>query len=99
MRFLLISSLLLTTPLLSQRIAESEPNDTAATAQAVAMGVQIDANLVAADNDWYSITTTGGQVRFTISGTADTRLEISDGPGRSCSPATMTRAACRATSR
>lgn len=81
MRFLLTSSLLLTTPLLAQRIPESEPNDTAATAQAVAMGAQIDANLVAAESDWYSISSAGGQVRFTISGTTDTRLEISDPTG------------------
>ncbi|HZN37676.1 MAG TPA: T9SS type A sorting domain-containing protein [Planctomycetota bacterium] len=81
MRFLLYSSLLLTTPLLAQRVAEVEPNDTPATAQAVAMGVQVDCNLVAAENDYFSITTTGGQVRFTISNTTDTRLEILDAAG------------------
>lgn len=81
MRFLLATSLLLSTPLLAQRLPEVEPNDTAATAQAVAMGVQIDAALVAADNDWYSITSVGGQVRFTTSGVADTRLEISGPTG------------------
>src|SRR5436190_6999662 len=81
MRVLLISSLLLTTPLLAQRIPEVETNDTPATAQPVAMGVQVDANLLAADNDWYSFTTTGGQIRFTVSNTTDTRLEITDAAG------------------
>ena len=81
MRFLLATALLLSTPLLAQRLPEVEPNNTAATEQAVAMGVQIDAALVAADNDWYSITSVGGQVRFTTSGVADTRLEISGPTG------------------
>lgn len=81
MRFLLASSLLITTPLLAQRIPETEPNDTAVTAQVVTMGVQIDASLVAAEDDWFSISTVGGQIRFTISGTTDTRLEIADPAG------------------
>lgn len=82
MRFLLTSSLLITTPLLAQRIPEIEPNNTPVTAQVVSMGVQIDASLVAAENDWYSISNTaGGQVRLTISGTPDTRLEVVDATG------------------
>ena len=83
MRFLLTTSLLLTTPLWAQRVPEVEPNDTPATAQAVLMGVQIDANLVAGEGDWYAISNTaGGQVRLTISGTTDTRLEVADATGQ-----------------
>ncbi len=86
MRLLLPSALLLAaTPLLAQRLPEAEPNDTAATAQAVAMGTQIDASLTAGDQDWFQFTSTGGQVRVYVSalgsGTTDTQLEILDASG------------------
>jgi hypothetical protein len=68
-------------PLSAQRFAELEPNNVAATAQAVTMGTQIDGSLTAADSDWYSFTTTGGQVRMTTSGITDTRLVLWDVTG------------------
>jgi hypothetical protein len=73
---------MLITPLVAQRIPEVEPNDTAATAQPVAMGVQIDASVaVLGDTDWYSFTTVGGQVRFSVSGTLDTTIVLWDATG------------------
>ena len=60
MRLLATSSLLLATPLLAQQFPESEPNDTAATAQTVALGSQINGVLTAGEVDWYTFTTPGG---------------------------------------
>ncbi|MBL8753157.1 MAG: hypothetical protein JNK15_07635 [Planctomycetes bacterium] len=54
-------SLLFAAPMLAQQFPEVEPNDTAATAQVVALGSQINGNIsVAAELDWYTFTTTGG---------------------------------------
>lgn len=83
---LLLGSALLAAPaLLAQRFPEVEPNDTPALAQAVTMGTQIDANLLAGEDDWFSFSTTGGNVRiFTSgvgSGAVDTRIEIYDAAG------------------
>ena len=77
-----LSTLAVATPLLAQRVAEVEPNDSAATAQAVALGVQIDANLIAGESDWFAFTTVAdGEMRFTTSGGIDTRIEIFDATG------------------
>lgn len=73
--------LALSLPLLAQRIPELEPNDSPGSAQIVPMGAQIDGVLTAADTDWYSFTTTGGQVRMTTSGFTDTRLVLWDATG------------------
>ena len=42
--------------ILAQRLPEVEPNNTPATAQAITIGTQIDANLLAGEEDWYSFT-------------------------------------------
>jgi len=83
MRFLTYSSLLLlSAPVLAQNIVtETETNDTFGTANAVSLGDEVRGALTAGDSDWFSITSPGGQHRFTINGTTDTRLELiaSDG--------------------
>lgn len=77
-----LSTLAFATPLLAQRVAEVEPNNTAATAQAVALGVQIDANLTAGELDYYAFTTVAdGEMRFSTSGSTDTRIEVTDTAG------------------
>jgi hypothetical protein len=53
-------SLLFAAPLLAQQFPEVEPNDTVAQAQAVALGSQINGNLLAGDIEWFSFTTPGG---------------------------------------
>ncbi len=45
---------------MAQQFAETEPNDTAATAQVVALGSQINGSLTAGELDWYTFTTPGG---------------------------------------
>lgn len=54
----LLSALALAPALLAQRAPEVEPNNTAATAQVVAMGTQIDASLAAGEQDWFTFTLT-----------------------------------------
>lgn len=86
MRFLATSSLLLSTPLLAQQFPEVEPNDTAATAQVVALGSQINGAFTATDGtDWYSFTTTGGYHSIQILGDTatalDTVMDIFDASG------------------
>lgn len=83
----IVPSLLLAAPaLLAQRFPEVEPNGSSATAQPVVMGTQVDCTLVAGEQDWFSFTTAGGQVRMFATptpGTAtlDTQLELWDGAG------------------
>lgn len=75
-------------PALAQRAAETEPNDTAAQAQAVAAGTHVEANLVAGEQDWYAFTLaapaqmharTSGN--FNTSPSVDTFVAIYDAAG------------------
>lgn len=75
---LLPLALSLAPALTAQRFAEVEPNNTAATAQPVTLGTQVDCNLTAGEADWFRFTTTGGNVRMCISGTIDSQLELWD---------------------
>lgn len=81
MRFLATSSLLLATPLLAQQFPEVEPNDTAAAAQIVALGSQINCSLVAAEQDWFQFTTPGGYMRIAIKSSIDSQMELWDATG------------------
>ena len=82
MRHLLsTSSLLLATPLLAQQLPEVEPNDTAATAQVVALGAQVNCNLAAAEVDWFRFTTPGGYMRLATKSAQDLQMELSDATG------------------
>lgn len=74
-------SLLFTPALLAQRFPEIEPNDLPATAQLIAVGTQIDANLVAAESDWYRfVLTAAARIRMHTSNT-DTRIALCDATG------------------
>lgn len=84
MRLLATSSLLLATPLLAQQFPEVEPNDTVAQAQVVALGSQINSNLVAAEQDWFQFTTPGGYMRIAIKSAQDTQMELWDAAGANC---------------
>ncbi|MBL8754370.1 MAG: pre-peptidase C-terminal domain-containing protein, partial [Planctomycetes bacterium] len=80
---LCLSSLALSPALLAQtRVAELEPNNSNAAAQAIAVGDQIDGSLAAAgDQDWYSFTlAANGRVRIHTSN-SDTRIALLDGTG------------------
>lgn len=79
MRFLLASIPLFATSLVAQQFPEVEPNDTPLQAQAVALGSQINCNLVAAESDWYTFTTPGGYHRISLKAAIDTQLELWDG--------------------
>ena len=76
------SSLLLAPALLAQvRPPEVEPNDTAATANVLALGTEVQANLVAAEQDWYSFTiASAARVRIHTANT-DTRITLYDAAG------------------
>jgi len=78
----LTSSLLLAPSLLAQvRPLEVEPNDTAATADALAFGTEVQANLVAGEQDWYTFTiASAARVRLHTSA-VDTRLTLLDASG------------------
>lgn len=81
---LLIASLLLATPLLAQRLPETELVNDSFPGEVVIPGWQIDASLTAGDQDWFQFTTAGGQVRITTSnavGSADTRITLFTVPG------------------
>jgi hypothetical protein len=80
--FTTTSTLLFTASAWAQiHVPEVEPNDTAAQAQALALGSQVDGTLVAGESDWYSFTTTSaGQMRLTTSG-LDTRIVLWDATG------------------
>ena len=79
------------TPLLAQRVPEVEPNDTAATAQAVVLGTQIDCSLATGgDQDWFLFTLpANARVRMHTSTRpynpfvlfADTRIQLFDATG------------------
>ena len=80
LRTIVCFSLLLPS-LASQVVLEVEPDNTAATAQVVAMGSQVNAFLSAGDVDWYRITTVGGNVRITVNGFVDSRLTLWNSTG------------------
>jgi hypothetical protein len=69
--------------LCAQRGPEVEPNNSSAQAQAVALGSQLDATLVAGEQDWFSFATTGGNVRLFAHGPTDldTVFELRDAAG------------------
>ncbi len=78
---LCLSTVLFAPALLAQRFPEVEPNGAAGTGQVVAIGTQIDANLVAAEQDWYSFSVTSStRVRIHTSNT-DTRVALLDAAG------------------
>lgn len=78
---LLLSSLAFAPSLLAQRIPEVEPNGTNATAQAIPVGAQIDCNLAAGEQDWFSFTLPAAtRIRIHTTG-ADTRIALLDGTG------------------
>jgi hypothetical protein len=78
---LCLSSLLLSPCLLAQRFPEVEPNGTNATAQAIAVGTQLDASLAAGEQDWYSFTLAAAtRIRIHTSN-ADTRVALLDAAG------------------
>ncbi|MBK8097353.1 MAG: PPC domain-containing protein [Planctomycetes bacterium] len=60
--------LALATPLLAQRVAEVEPNNTVAQAQIITAGTQITANLQAGEQDWFT---------FTLAAAAEIHLQTS----------------------
>ena len=82
----LLVSLFLTSVALAQRVGESEPNDTAATATLAPMGAQMDAMLDPGEEDWYAftVTSTSTVVLFTSPlspTTVDTVLTLFDATG------------------
>jgi hypothetical protein len=84
MRTLIASSLLLAVPLMAQRVAEVEPNNDQAAATLngpIALGSQLDCNLLAGEQDWFCFTTAAGQIRLTVSGGVDSRIFLIDSTG------------------
>ena len=88
MRTSLFVALAATTTLSAQRIIEQEPNGSAATAQAVTFGSQVDANLVAGEQDWYSFALTSASEvhvqtsgNFAINPSVDTAVFLYDVSG------------------
>src|SRR5690349_620988 len=77
----LFVSLLFAPALLAQRFPEIEPNDTPAQAQAITVGTQIDANLVAAEQDWYRFTLPAATRIRVHTSNADTRIALCDSAG------------------
>src|SRR5262249_28714092 len=80
------SSLLLSSLLCAQaHVPELEPNDTPATAQVVALGVQIEGSLAAGEQDWFRFSTAGGNVPLYLSGAGatavDAQMALFDGFG------------------
>ncbi len=74
--------------LCAQRVAEVEPNNSAATAQPLVFGQQVDCNLAAAEQDWFTFTvTTPSEVHlttagnFAVSSTVDTCVLLYDATG------------------
>jgi hypothetical protein len=83
MRFsvLAVSTILSPVLLAQTRVPEVEPNGTPATAQPILVGDQIDCNLVAGEQDWFSFAlAAAGRVRIHTSNT-DTRIALLDGTG------------------
>ncbi|MBM4063205.1 MAG: hypothetical protein FJ265_19225, partial [Planctomycetes bacterium] len=71
---------LLAPAVLAQRVPEVEPNNTVAQAQVINPGTP-NANLVAAESDWYAFTITGGELRVCTNGTVDMRIRLYDATG------------------
>jgi hypothetical protein len=78
----------LASTLAAQRVAEVEPNNTVATAQTLTFGQQVDCNLTAGDQDWFTFTvTTPSEVHittagnFAVSSTVDTCVLLYDASG------------------
>lgn len=78
----------LASTLAAQRVAEVEPNNSAATAQTIAFGQQVDCNLAAGEQDWFTFTvTTPSEVHlttagnFAVSSTVDTCVLLYDASG------------------
>lgn len=87
---LCLSTLLFAPSVLAQRVLEVEPNNTAATAQAVTLGTQIDASLApVGDQDWYSFTLAAStrvrihtsSINSTIVAHGDTRIQLWNAAG------------------
>ena len=66
---------------MAQQLSEVEPNDTVAQANALAIGNQLNANLVAAEADWYTFTTTAAGYVYIYTNGLDTRFELYDATG------------------
>src|SRR5262245_58731901 len=88
MRTSLFVALAATTSLSAQRILEQEPNGSAAAAQPVTLGSQVDANLAAGEQDWYSFTLTSAAEihaqtsgNFAINPSVDTAVFLYDASG------------------
>jgi len=79
---ILFTSALLAAPaLFAQQLSEVEPNDTAATANALVIGNQLNANLVAAEADWYTFTLASAARVALFTNGLDTRMELYDATG------------------
>ena len=83
-----LATAMLGAPLLAQRAAEVEPNDTVAQAQTVAIGTHVEANLAAGEVDWFAFTLAApAQVHartsgnFNTSPSVDTYVAIYDAAG------------------
>ncbi|HEU4417356.1 MAG TPA: DVUA0089 family protein, partial [Planctomycetota bacterium] len=83
-----VSSLLSPVLLAQAHVAEVEPNDTPATAQAILVGDQIDCDLAAGEQDWFLFTlAAAGRVRIHTSSRTgfldgvDTRIALLGGTG------------------
>ncbi len=70
-------------PAVAQRVAEVEPNNTSAAAQAIVLGSQVDATLAAGEEDWFEFSTTGGNAVLISHGPTDvdTVFELFDSTG------------------
>lgn len=84
MRFtVLVTTSLLASAVMAQRVSENEPNNTSGTAQIVAIGSQVDGSLTAGDEDWYEFTSAGGSLRLFAhhAQQTDTVFELYDASG------------------
>ncbi len=77
----LTSALLAAPALFAQQLTEVEPNDTVAQANALAIGNQMNADLVATEADWYTFTTTAAGYVYIYTSGLDTRFELYDATG------------------
>ena len=77
--------LCLGTPSLLAQTLEIEPNNSAATAQHITLGDEIDADLGPGDQDWFSFSTEGGNIPLYLTGdgatAVDARLALFDATG------------------
>jgi hypothetical protein len=88
MRILPVVPFLLAASLCAQRTVEVEPNNTALTAQTLTFGQQVDCNLTASDQDWFTFTVTSPSEvhlttcgNFAVSSTVDTAVLLYDATG------------------